>query len=98
MICFARYEERPSLVKCYSGSTSLSARVIPELSLIQLFFINQVEPMNRALKEQNSDSWINGRRRDHGTTVFPNGLSSVISTINSYGTPCVTDLLPRRIR
>ena len=22
--------------------------------------------MNRALKEQNSDSWINGRRRDHG--------------------------------
>ena len=22
--------------------------------------------MNRALKEQNSDCWINGRRRDHG--------------------------------
>lgn len=22
--------------------------------------------MNRALKEQNSDLWINGRRRDHG--------------------------------
>jgi hypothetical protein len=40
--------------------------------------------MNRALKEQNSDSWINGRRRDHGTTMFPDGLSSVIScTINS---------------
>lgn len=26
----------------------------------------KVEPMNRALKEQDSDSWINGRRRDHG--------------------------------
>ena len=26
----------------------------------------KVEPMNRALKEQNSDGWINGRRRDHG--------------------------------
>jgi phosphoadenosine phosphosulfate reductase len=26
----------------------------------------KVEPMNRALKEQNSDCWINGRRRDHG--------------------------------
>jgi len=26
----------------------------------------KVEPMNRALKEQNSDAWINGRRRDHG--------------------------------
>lgn len=26
----------------------------------------KVEPMNRALKEQNSDLWINGRRRDHG--------------------------------
>lgn len=26
----------------------------------------KVEPMNRALKEKNSDSWINGRRRDHG--------------------------------
>ena len=23
----------------------------------------KVEPMNRALKEQNSDCWINGRRR-----------------------------------
>ena len=22
--------------------------------------------MNRALKEQDSDAWINGRRRDHG--------------------------------
>ena len=30
------------------------------------FMTLQVEPMNRALKEQNSDSWINGRRRDHG--------------------------------
>jgi len=26
----------------------------------------KVEPMNRALKEKNSDCWINGRRRDHG--------------------------------
>ena len=26
----------------------------------------KVEPMNRALKEQDSDCWINGRRRDHG--------------------------------
>ena len=26
----------------------------------------KVEPMNRALKEANSDCWINGRRRDHG--------------------------------
>lgn len=26
----------------------------------------KVEPMNRALKEKNSDAWINGRRRDHG--------------------------------
>mmetsp|Transcript_24038 Transcript_24038/g.26306 ORF Transcript_24038/g.26306 Transcript_24038/m.26306 type:complete len:301 (-) Transcript_24038:260-1162(-) len=26
----------------------------------------KVEPMNRALKEHNSDAWINGRRRDHG--------------------------------
>lgn len=26
----------------------------------------KVEPMNRALKEANSDAWINGRRRDHG--------------------------------
>ena len=26
----------------------------------------KVEPMNRALKDQNSDCWINGRRRDHG--------------------------------
>lgn len=26
----------------------------------------KVEPMNRALSEQNSDCWINGRRRDHG--------------------------------
>jgi phosphoadenosine phosphosulfate reductase len=26
----------------------------------------KVEPMNRALAEQNSDCWINGRRRDHG--------------------------------
>lgn len=26
----------------------------------------KVEPMNRALKEHNSDCWINGRRRDHG--------------------------------
>jgi hypothetical protein len=25
--------------------------------------------MNRALKEQNSDSWINGRRRDHGKLI-----------------------------
>jgi phosphoadenosine phosphosulfate reductase len=26
----------------------------------------KVEPMNRALKEADSDAWINGRRRDHG--------------------------------
>jgi thiol-disulfide isomerase/thioredoxin len=26
----------------------------------------KVEPMNRALKEKDSDCWINGRRRDHG--------------------------------
>jgi len=26
----------------------------------------KVEPMNRALAEQDSDCWINGRRRDHG--------------------------------
>lgn len=26
----------------------------------------KVEPMNRALKDQDSDCWINGRRRDHG--------------------------------
>lgn len=26
----------------------------------------KVEPMNRALKEHDSDCWINGRRRDHG--------------------------------
>ena len=26
----------------------------------------KVEPMNRALSEQDSDCWINGRRRDHG--------------------------------
>ena len=30
----------------------------------------KVEPMNRALKEQNSDCWINGRRRDHGMSFF----------------------------
>ena len=29
-------------------------------------YLCKVEPMNRALKEQNSDCWINGRRRDHG--------------------------------
>eukprot|EP01035_Chromulina_nebulosa_P020206 gene20206-26229_t len=29
-------------------------------------YLCKVEPMNRALKEQNSDAWINGRRRDHG--------------------------------
>ena len=26
----------------------------------------KVEPLQRALKEYNSDAWINGRRRDHG--------------------------------
>lgn len=26
----------------------------------------KVEPLQRALKEANSDAWINGRRRDHG--------------------------------
>jgi len=31
-----------------------------------LLWVVQVEPMNRALKEQDSDAWINGRRRDHG--------------------------------
>jgi len=28
--------------------------------------LSKVEPMNRALKEHDSDCWINGRRRDHG--------------------------------
>jgi 3'-phosphoadenosine 5'-phosphosulfate sulfotransferase (PAPS reductase)/FAD synthetase len=26
----------------------------------------KVEPLQRALKESDTDAWINGRRRDHG--------------------------------
>ena len=26
----------------------------------------KVEPLQRAMKETNTDAWINGRRRDHG--------------------------------
>ena len=44
----------------------ISQTCTPEPYLTLQLCINQVEPMNRALKEQNSDSWINGRRRDHG--------------------------------
>lgn len=40
--------------------------IVSDDDLVTTFFYSQVEPMNRALKEQNSDSWINGRRRDHG--------------------------------
>jgi phosphoadenosine phosphosulfate reductase len=32
----------------------------------QCTLVTQVEPMNRALREHDSDCWINSRRRDHG--------------------------------
>jgi 3'-phosphoadenosine 5'-phosphosulfate sulfotransferase (PAPS reductase)/FAD synthetase len=32
----------------------------------QYDFKCKVEPLQRALKESNTDAWINGRRRDHG--------------------------------
>ena len=99
MLCKVR---RTTLTRCtlfwkYVTSRTCKPQAISYFTLLS--FINQVEPMNRALKEQNSDSWINGRRRDHGTNMFPDGLSSVIfCTINSYETLCVTDSLSRRIR
>ena len=44
--------------------TSIYIFIYTHLRLMLL--VLQVEPMNRALKEQDSDCWINGRRRTTG--------------------------------
>ena len=38
----------------------------PTFPISHIFFFSQVEPLMRSMKESDTDSWINGRRRDHG--------------------------------
>jgi 3'-phosphoadenosine 5'-phosphosulfate sulfotransferase (PAPS reductase)/FAD synthetase len=46
----------------------------------------KVEPLQRALKESDTDAWINGRRRDHGfeRAALPVWEGTKVPTIAYY--------------
>lgn len=56
----------------------------------------KVEPMNRALKEHNSDAWINGRRRDHGAerAALPVWEGKKVLIHSHMTSSCLSNLFP----